>query len=298
MGLIILRHRVFRWPTRACLVLCGLLAVFGLGQTSCAVYGSKQVSGYSLPRAVSVDQLTLLSWNVQKASHPDLATDLKAAIEAHDPDLLFLQEAQPGRILNRHVAGILAPAWELPWGRKGAVGVFTASRNQPQEWNAIRSRDREFGVTVPKAALVTHHVLDAEQTLLAVNVHALNFEAGKPEAFTRQLNGIRDLLVNHDGPMILAGDFNTWNSIRDERLRTLTDSLGLREVGPFAGQRKTGDQGSPFLNDVLGIDPDLPLDRVFYRGLAVDAARVLDLHSSDHQPLLVTFRRNDDLRGA
>jgi endonuclease/exonuclease/phosphatase (EEP) superfamily protein YafD len=168
--------------------------------------------------------------------------------------------------------------------------VFTASRAEPLECQVIRSRGREFGITVPKATLVTRHALADGRTLLAVNVHALNFEHGTPKRFARQLQALRTVMDGHAGPLILAGDFNTWNPARDDFLRELTESVGLREVAGFTGTRKTGDQGSAVWNGILGIDPSLPLDRIFYRELVVSSARVLTLDSSDHPPLLVTFQ--------
>jgi len=96
-------------------------------------------------------------------------------------------------------------------------------------------------------------------------------------------------MAQHPGPILLAGDFNTWNP---RRLRLVTDlarDLQLREVAEFVGARKTGDHQSAVVNWLLGIDRALPLDRVYYRGLSPLAATVLPLTSSDHRALQVTF---------
>ncbi len=265
------------------------LVSVGLMVSACAVTGPKHISGTPLGPQPVLNQLTLLSWNIHKGCHPDLADNLDLAIKTHDPDFLFLQEACPGLALDHRVGGVFAPAWRMPLRANGSTGVFTASRKLPIESQAVRSHGREFGVTFPKVALVTHHALDDDRVLLGVNVHVLNFEHGKPKRFARQLEALRVIMSEHVGPMILAGDFNTWSTARDEHLRDLTESLGLSEVDPLGAKRKTGDRGSNFWNGALGIDPTLPLDRIFYRGLEVASAQVLDLESSDHAPLLVTF---------
>lgn len=294
-----------RTTSRARLVRGGLVAGAGtiatvccLLASSCAVSGHRHVAGYDLGQRTRPEQLTLLSWNVQKSGHPGLAGDLEQAIHTHDPDILFLQEARPGDEPDRQVGGVLAPAWRAPLSPQGGTGVFTASREDPVASRAVRSRDREFGITVPKAALATQHALPDGRLLLALNVHALNFEHGAPRRFARQMERLRQIMADHEGPIIFAGDFNTWNRARDRHLRELADSLKLREVAAFAGSRKTGDQGLGWWNGLLGIDPTLPLDRIFYRDLTVSSARVLNLDSSDHPPLLVTFQCAPDREDA
>ena len=53
---------------------------------------------------------------------------------------------------------------------------------------------------------------------------------------------------------------------------------------------KTGDTYSDFWNEFLGVDKDLPLDRVFFSGFETTAARVLNFNSSDHNPILVSLK--------
>ena len=61
----------------------------------------------------------------------------------------------------------------------------------------------------------------------------------------------------------------------------------LTEVMDFPLGRTTGDLESDFLNSIFGIQSDLPLDRVYYRGFSIDSARVLPYESSDHRPIAV-----------
>jgi endonuclease/exonuclease/phosphatase (EEP) superfamily protein YafD len=49
---------------------------------------------------------------------------------------------------------------------------------------------------------------------------------------------------------------------------------------------------SDFFNSIFGIQAELPLDRVYYRGFSIDSARVLPYESSDHKPIAVRLTRN------
>ena len=82
----------------------------------------------------------------------------------------------------------------------------------------------------------------------------------------------------HDGPVILAGDFNAWSRKRLNLLYNLTRSINLKPVNFAVDIRKT------FLGR--------PLDFVFYRGLKLDAAKIINTAASDHNPLFVNFKMN------
>ena len=54
-------------------------------------------------------------------------------------------------------------------------------------------------------------ITGTDQQLLVVNVHAINFVMLHTfEAFIKQLISA---MKNHHGPILLAGDFNTWINI-------------------------------------------------------------------------------------
>ncbi|WFB35744.1 endonuclease/exonuclease/phosphatase family protein [Kiritimatiellota bacterium B12222] len=285
-----IKYYAKRWrlPGVSLLGILGVLLLMIL--SACASTGSMQVKGYKMPPTHLEDnEFTLLSWNVHKSKHPDMPADLEQTLMDVQPDLVFLQEARPGSIDVPHLEGTLAVAWHHPLRQDSEVGVFTAASVEPIEREAFRSKSLELGVTVPKTSLMTLYPLPGGEELLAVNVHALNFEKGEPKRFIRQLETLHAKMKLHQGPMIFAGDFNTWNRERDEYLRELASGLGMEEVDSFEGVRKTGDHG--WWNSILGIDPELPLDRVFYRGMEVVSAQILDLDASDHEPLVVTFRQ-------
>jgi endonuclease/exonuclease/phosphatase (EEP) superfamily protein YafD len=169
------------------------------------------------------------------------------------------------------------------------VGVLTASKTGPFQATRMKSRKREFGITVPKAAMASYHPMPNREVLLAVNVHCLNFERCGTKAISDQLADIRRIMSLHDGPIVFAGDFNTWSRARYQVVLDLAEEFSLHEVESFIDHRKTGDQGSSLMNRLFGIDKELALDRVFYRGLVPMACEVLDYDSSDHRALMVTF---------
>ena len=123
--------------------------------------------------------------------------------------------------------------------------------------------------------------------MLAVNVHLLNFERWSVKKINDQLVDLKALIAVHSGPILMAGDFNTWNQKRLELVKKITRDVKLNEVTDFPEGRKTGDLNSDFWNDFLGIDKDLPLDRFFFSGFKPTTARVLNFNSSDHAPILV-----------
>ena len=79
--------------------------------------------------------------------------------------------------------------------------------------------------------------------------------------------------------MILAGDFNSWNQKRMDKLHTVTQKLSLTAVTFKASEKVKSFMGKT-------------LDFVFYRELELLQAEVMDEHKlSDHNPLFVRFRR-------
>lgn len=86
----------------------------------------------------------------------------------------------------------------------------------------------------------------------------------------------------------------TWDAQKGQHERFRNDLRELAaEAGSFGAGRRTGDLGWSFLNWLFGVDPTLPLDRVYYRGLVPGEVKVLPYTSSDHSALLVPFALPD-----
>ncbi|MCX7979296.1 MAG: endonuclease/exonuclease/phosphatase family protein, partial [Bdellovibrionaceae bacterium] len=150
------------------------------------------------------------------------------------------------------------------------TGVATGSSIQPLAVDFIRGSEREFFVLTPKISLLSHFRLPDGQTLLVINTHFVNFTTTK--AFVRFLTELLDTVSHHRGPMIMAGDFNTWSR---RRWATLLETLVREDIFPveFAKDRRL-----------------LKLDHVFYRGMTLAKAEIHHhIRSSDHFPLEVHF---------
>ena len=128
-------------------------------------------------------------------------------------------------------------------------------------------------LTTPKATAITQYALrGTSETLLVVNIHAINFSVQLLE-FRAQMDQVRRTAMGHSGPLILAGDFNTWRQARFDVVRELADDLGLEPLS-FEDDRRTRAFGHP-------------LDYVFVRGLNPRQTVIREVESSDHNPLSV-----------
>jgi len=96
----------------------------------------------------------------------------------------------------------------------------------------------------------------------------------------RELEVFAQKVRSHEGPMIVAGDFNAWNRKRMEALHKLQRELSLELVKFDKEQVKS----------FMGYS----LDFVLYRGMECLEKEVISDHDiSDHHPLLVTFKVSD-----
>ncbi len=142
-------------------------------------------------------------------------------------------------------------------------------------------------------ALASEHRLADGTSLLALNVHLLNFERWSTFMIRAQLEDLEAAMRAHVGPIVLAGDFNGWSARRLALVKETVREVGLDEVDCFGPGRRTGDLGWSFLNWLFGVDPTLPLDRIYYRGLVPGEVEMLPYTSSDHPALLVSFTLPD-----
>ena len=90
---------------------------------------------------------------------------------------------------------------------------------------------------VPKAVVVTRHPFAGLSTsLLVANVHAVNFTLGTSR-LRAQLEAVATILARHDGPVILAGDFNTWSTARRRAVDAIALRLGLQALSLAPDER-------------------------------------------------------------
>jgi len=226
--------------------------------------------GKDTSTALDPDNINLFVWNIHKNKHPDSLEDL--ADLAGEMDLILLQEVRHSGSLHDRLQS--ASYWSFAPGFRthdALTGVMTLSSAQPLAHCFLQTREPWLGT--PKAIGITEFALsDTDQTLAVVNIHGVNFTLGVKD-YARQLESIRTVIKSHDGPVIVAGDFNTWNKGRDAQVEQLSAELGMTELTFAVDHRVT-----PFAHT---------LDRVLVRGLRVRTATTNIVDSSDHNPLSV-----------
>ncbi|MDY6991806.1 MAG: endonuclease/exonuclease/phosphatase family protein, partial [Pseudomonadota bacterium] len=213
--------------------------------------------------------IKLLNWNIAKKNQ--LATwqqDLKEILTTLQPDLLLIQEA----LIDIHSKDVFtlkqrgwyfAPNLFNPYQQTYA-GVLTASHAEALTAQSLITRNFEPAAKTPKTSLITEYALaQSEQTLWVTNVHAINFVS--IDKFTAQLQQLEQKLRQHSGPLIMAGDFNTWNQTRLSLLTQMAKRLQLQLLC-FTPQ----DQAH--IRHFL-LSP--PLDHIFYRGVYPYRSQVL-----------------------
>lgn len=218
-------------------------------------------------------EVRVLVWNVQKGlGRENWQKDIRQLADGHE--LLILQEANIDEFSEAVWRSLsefemaFATSFVSPLFR---TGVLTASHFLSEKHFFLHSEGREPISVTPKVALFSYFpIKNSSQSLLIANVHALNFNFNRP--FLRQMEVVFEILEKHEGPLILAGDFNTWNRARMRYLANKTQSLGLSSL-EFQNDRRW-----------------LVLDHIFYRGMRLSDAKIHhDVRTSDHFPLSVQF---------
>lgn len=223
--------------------------------------------------ALDGNGFSVTSWNLYKGRLAGWQEDLDA-LQAQS-DVLLLQEA--------HLIPELV-AWlgerELDWTMANAytlsgdwAGVLTISK-VPQV-SVCAQRITEPYLRLPKTVLISYLPLRGQPDyLLVVNIHGVNFTLGSG-TLARQLRAIEAVIRRHTGPLVLAGDFNTWSDARMAVVRKLAADNGLQPV-PLKEPQAAGYFGRQ-------------LDHIYFRGLIPRNSRTTRVESSDHFPITVTF---------
>jgi len=217
-------------------------------------------------------ELEVLSWNIQKASNAGWAEDL--ASFAAGVDLAFIQEAslraRIPQVLPRALHSAFAQGYTSASDRTGVLTMSTAAPS-----GHCRLTAREPWLQTLKATGVTRYSLRGrDEPLLAINLHAVNFEFSL-QNFGAQIRALGSLLDEHRGPVIVAGDLNTWSAGRQSLVDDFMREYGLGSVA-FEEDLRTRAFGRA-------------LDHIYVRGMVTRAAEVIPVASSDHNPLRVTL---------
>lgn len=242
--------------------------------------------GQATAVALPTTTLDLLVWNVHKARAPGWLDDFERI--AAGADLVLLQEAYDRPRLRAGIQTRSDMDWQLGVSFRyakrdhAATGVATGSVAPARRSWVMHAPAREPWSGTPKVALVSLYPLQGRRDgLLVINVHAVNFR--RAEHLRDQLHQLSAVIDEHEGPVIMGGDFNTHHRPRLQVLERFASEHGLRPVLPNWGsgtrrRRPVADGRTRFGR--------WPLDHVYVRDLRATATRVLvDTHGSDHRPL-------------
>ena len=224
----------------------------------------------------------MLVWNIHKQGDSGWERDLSGFAAASDVMLLQETVLQPPL---RHILEDSGLRWVMASSfLLGADdnGVLTATRIAPIA--SCTQRAVEPLIRFPKSAVIswlpiTNTRSDTRtgltETLAIANVHSINFELA-PDVYRAQLEALADALAGHRGPIIFAGDFNTWNDARDAVVAEIATRLGLTELNLRLDQR--------------AVFFGRHLDHIFIRGLQLIDVGAIPVTSSDHNPLAAPLR--------
>ncbi len=225
-------------------------------------------------RALNPDNIAFLNWNIYKGNDEGWQHDLSVLSENHD--VMTIQEATLSEdmtsLLKAHDFNwTMNTAFYLNGTAAGVMNVASAGAiyscgfkvNEPLIW-------------IPKSALVSYYpIAGSDEKLLVANIHGINFTLGVSD-YREQLGKLYDAVKHHDGPMIVAGDFNSWSDDRMAVVKQMVKKLKLSAL-EYAVNNKTHLFGNA-------------IDHVFYRQLEPLHHHVTQVISSDHNPISVNFR--------
>lgn len=214
--------------------------------------------------------LRLSLWNCHKGKHRKWEPDfLEIAAQS---DIFIVQELlitpQTENLLKQTGMewNIGVSFFTLRHKHPTGIAIGTRARATALSYDAAES---EPFIKTPKVIMSASYNF-ADSALLVINVHAINFTTIKP--FERQIKTAADILKDYHGPIIIAGDFNSWSKKRKKLLQNAAADIGL---------------------NVLQFNPDTRtkffgkhVDYIAVRGFNIaDTAVLCHINSSDHKPI-------------
>ena len=226
-----------------------------------------------IPTLKPGDTISLLVWNIYKAQRSNFWRDFSVLTESADLSLFqesVLSEENWGRL--QAMDGVMwQSAMSFKMNDSASTGLTTGSRYLAKGSEALESPVREPLARTPKLSMLTEIPIEGrDESLMVVNIHAINFVL--PSRLFMQLEVLIRRLENHNGPLIIAGDFNT-HFFRNGILEQFKSRLDL-DLVEFEGDRRW-----------------FKFDRIYVRGLSWSNAEILrSVQTSDHKPLAVDLK--------
>lgn len=240
----------------------------------CGTGADNQISFSNQFQVRNSTEISLVTWNSHKLTHRKFMPDLFKL--SQEVDVILIQEAMH----NSDLQNTLSSEFDFSFSfsksfctsDKQATGVMSASRYPLQNNSTLVSPDREPITNTPKVS--GYSTIDVPEIGIVhiINTHGLNFNTGSK--FERQMNHLAEFISKLQGPVIWAGDFNTWSNVRQRHLDKRARELGLTQHIPETDNR------------------NLKLDHVYTKGLELISIQILDnFKSSDHLPLKAIFKK-------
>lgn len=246
----------------------GVAAQTGAEACRDSLGGSHDAAGESL----DASNIRMINWNIRKLRDPESDDDLDKF--SSGMDLILIQEA----LLREETIDIVDATkhWSFAPGyqtSRTVSGVLTLSSIKPLTQCSFVAF--EPLLRSPKATSITEYDLTStDQTLVVVNIHAVNFSTGLG-AFRNQFEQVSQALANHRGPIIFSGDLNTWRDKRLQVVEHFADSLSLEPI-TFGDDHRVKIFGNV-------------LDHIYVRGLSTVYTSTEAVETSDHNPMSATF---------
>lgn len=235
------------------------------------------------PKLLLGPNIEVLLWNVFKCKRKGWQEDFINLVR--DKDLILLQESILNTPFDIHFNQSVKYQWIMARSfetvKTGIVtGVKTGCSVEAVKHTFLTSTSSEPISKTKKMSLATLYPLDNQgQSLLVINCHIINFVSY--EKFSRHLDQVFQSLAHYDGPVLLAGDFNTWSGKRLRYFKQIAKSFDLEEVKM---------KRQPKLSHLLQ-----HLDHIYCRGLTVVDAQVHTyIKSSDHFPITLSLNTQTD----
>jgi len=235
------------------------------------------------------DSIRILNWNIHKEGNlSEWKKVITHIVKDKKPDFILLQEVRLDGKVGDFISKDLKYGWEfspnLYQGKYDTYsGVLTASHIKPKMVESALSNGTELFSKIQKTVLFTKYPVGSPSLeLLVVNIHGININIDL-DGFKEQIRYIAEVVMRHDGPVILAGDFNTWKEARLDHLSKLVKEMELVKI----------DFGSnaDYVETMFGN----PLDHIFISKEKLEVIKgsqdvIVDIKSSDHSPLFVELR--------
>lgn len=228
--------------------------------------------------ALNPESISVFVWNIYKGEKKDWYKDFHKI--ANSADLFATQEffdsesVEYTYSVRSNDEVLIGLAYGISfWGVTGVATVSKVASNSQKNLRTIARED--FSIKTYKTSLISKYpIADYPHDLLFVNVHLLN--SVDVNIYAKEINRVGHQIKNHTGPVVVAGDFNSWSE-REAAVNKWAKKWGLNEV------RFSPDNRTRF-------GKSKPIDRIFYKGLEVIDSWSAKVKTSDHNPLGVKLK--------